>query len=68
MPLAPLLAGIGKKRWVSIGDWPCLAVMMIVVESSRCGCFSSSDELADGAVDELEFAEQSAVGVPAASV
>ena len=28
--------GMGKKRLVSMGDWPCLAVMMIAVASRRC--------------------------------
>ena len=27
VPLVPLWQGIGKKRFGSIGDWPCLAVI-----------------------------------------
>src|SRR5580693_1540217 len=35
VPLLWFGPGIGKKRLGSIGDWPCLAVMMMSVESSR---------------------------------
>ena len=35
VPLVPEWPGIGKKRFGSIGDWPCFAVTIMVVESRR---------------------------------
>ena len=35
MPFVAELPGMGKKRLGSIGDWPCLAVMMMAVERRR---------------------------------
>src|SRR6202040_2777013 len=34
IPLVLLWPGMGEKRWGSMGDWPCLAVITISVESS----------------------------------
>ena len=42
----------------SIGDWPCLALMMISVESNSLCAFSSLHEAADRLVDEIELARQ----------
>ena len=41
-----------------MGDWPCLAVMTMKVESYRALGLELFDKLADGRVDELDFAEQ----------
>ena len=41
VPLLPEFPGMGKTRFGSIGDCPCLDVMMMVVESRRPWCLSA---------------------------
>ena len=47
------------RRFVtSIGDWPCLALMMISVELISPSLFSSLDDQPQRLIDEIEFAGQ----------
>ena len=60
--------GIGKKRFVSIGDWPCLAVMMMVVEPSRCWSSNASTIWPMAPSTNSISPSMLGVGSPAASV
>ena len=55
VPLVPEGPGIGKKRLGSIGDCPCLAVMIMVVVWSRTYGFESLHHLTDRGIDERDF-------------
>ena len=62
------MAGIGKNRCGSTGDCPCLAVTMIVVDSSR-SCARNSRTICPIAASTNSISRNiGAAGVPAASV